>query len=338
MGAGALLAFAVTAVLAPVTMRAMRRYHVIDHPNARSSHVQPVPRGLGFALAVGALVALPFVPRLEGFPTWGLALPTAAYGILGLVEDVRGIRAIPRLVIQVAIALASLPFLLKGITGPSGWIVLFAVGVVLWLVGFVNSFNFMDGINGISIAQTLVAGSAFIIIGQTRSMESLSATGAIAVAVALGFAPMNYPRALGFLGDVGSYFIGAWLAVLVVIGLRAGVPFEAMLGSLAVYLADTATTFIRRVRMGEVWWTAHRSHVYQRLTAMGWSHEITTAFVAACMLLCGWLGSLSMVGSTPVRIAADGLLVTLLILYVTTPRRVTLRRERRGQALTGSPS
>ncbi|MEY2476033.1 MAG: hypothetical protein QOG87_1348 [Actinomycetota bacterium] len=329
MEGSALLAFGVTTALAPLTLIALRRYGVIDTPNPRSSHSQPVPRGLGFALAVGALVALATSNRLEGFPALGLAIPTAAYGVLGLIEDLRGVAAIPRLIIQVAIAVCALPFLLQDMTGPAAWMVIFAIGTVIWLVGFVNSFNFMDGINGISVAQTLVAGAAFVIIGQTREFDVLSAAGAIAVAVALGFAPMNYPRALGFLGDVGSYFIGAWLAVLVVIGLRAGVPFEAMLGSLAIYLADTATTLIRRLRMHEKWWAPHRSHVYQRLTEMGWSHEVTTAFVTAMMLLCGLLGTLSMVGSLPVRGVADIALALTLVFYVTTPRRITLRRERR---------
>lgn len=329
MDASAPLAFAVTAVLAPLTLLAMRRYRVIDEPTARSSHTEAVPRGLGVALVVGALAALPLIPRLEGFPMTGLAVPTAAYGVLGLMEDIQGVATMRRFFLQALIAVASLPFLLEDLTGPIAWKASFAVGVVLWLVSFVNSFNFMDGINGISVAQTAVAGAAFVIVGQTAEIDSLTAAGAISIAVAVGFAPMNFPRALGFLGDVGSYFVGAWLAVLVVVGLRRGVPFEAMVGSLAIYLADTATTLVRRIRMGEEWWAPHKSHVYQRLTQMGWSHAGTTAFVASAMLICGFLGSLSMVGSDAIRLAADISLVGVLVLYVTTPRRLTTWQERR---------
>jgi UDP-N-acetylmuramyl pentapeptide phosphotransferase/UDP-N-acetylglucosamine-1-phosphate transferase len=170
-----------------------------------------------------------------------------------------------------------------------------------------------------------------MLVGTDSHFSVLTTGGAIAVVVVLGFAPFNYPRAVMFLGDVGSYFLGAWIAVLVVLGLRRGLPFEAIVAPVAIYLADTATTLARRVRMRERWWQPHRSHVYQRLTAMGWSHMFTTAFVAGAMLLSAMLGTLSLVASPVTRVVSDVAMVAVIVGYVTTPRRVTLRRERRGQ-------
>jgi|SRR5581483_1157360 len=331
------LAFGLSLVLAPLTLLFLRRRRILDHPTERSSHDRPTPRGGGFALAVSAVAAVAVSNSLSGTPAAGLIVATAGFGLVGLGEDVWGIRPTRRLVLQFLVAAAALPWLADDLTGALLWKVSFCTGVVVWLVAFSNSFNFMDGINGISLAQTFVAGSGFVIIGTARTFDTLTAGGLIAIAVALGFAPLNFPRARVFLGDVGSYFIGAWIAVLIVLGLRGGAPIEAMGGLVAVYLADTTTTLVRRIRMGERWMEPHRSHVYQRLTAMGWSHAFTTAFVAGAMLLCAALGTLSMVASTATRVAADAGLALVLVAYVTMPKHVIGWHDRqRGKAVAAT--
>jgi UDP-N-acetylmuramyl pentapeptide phosphotransferase/UDP-N-acetylglucosamine-1-phosphate transferase len=338
MDSSAFVAFGSALVLAPLTTKALRRFDILDRPSDRSSHAEPVPRGVGLALAVAALVGLAISNRISGASAIALGIATVGFGLIGLIEDIRGIPPAPRLALHAVAAAAALQWLTVDVTGSSLWRVVFAAGVLVWLVSFVNSFNFMDGINGVSVAQALVAGIAYLIVGWTVNLNVLSAGGAIIVAVALAFAPLNFPTARCFLGDVGSYFIGAWLAVLVVIGLRAGVAPEAMLAPTGVYLLDTASTLVRRVRMGESWWQPHRSHVYQRLTDLGWSHTTTTAFVAGMILACSVLGTLSLVGSTPTRVAADAGIGLALAFYVTMPRRVTLRRETRTAVARELPS
>ena len=98
---------------------------------------------------------------------------------------------------------------------------------------------------------------------------------------------------MAFLGDSGSYFLGGWLAVLVVVGLRADLPAEAVVAPLVIYLADTGTTLIRRIRQGERWWEPHRSHAYQRLVIAGWSHRRTTVLVTVAGLACAALGGVA---------------------------------------------
>ena len=122
--------------------------------------------------------------------------------------------------------------------------------VVVFIVGYVNAFNFMDGINGISAAQTIVAGVFWWALGSGEQLDGLSTGSAIVVGATLAFVPFNFPKARVFLGDVGSYFLGAWLAVLAVMALRADVTPEAVLAPLGIYLADTGATIARRVRRG----------------------------------------------------------------------------------------
>jgi UDP-N-acetylmuramyl pentapeptide phosphotransferase/UDP-N-acetylglucosamine-1-phosphate transferase len=248
-----------------------------------------------------------------------LVSAAAVLGVVGLVDDVRGIGPIPRLGLQVMAAALCLPWLLEGLTGSGAWRAALALGVLLWLVAYVNAFNFMDGINGMAVAQVVVAGGAWYLVGR-HTHASFFALGAIVMAgAALGFAPFNFPGARMFLGDVGSYFLGAWVGVLAIVGVRSGVAAEAVLGPLAIYLADTGSTLVSRVVQGQPWYAAHRDHVYQRLVRGGQPHSRITALIALAMTGCAALGAVSVGRSTVLRVGADVALAGVLAGYLTAP-------------------
>ena len=152
----------------------------------------------------------------------------------------------------------------------------------------------MDGVNGISGAHALIAGVAYACYAEWGGHPFLLAA-SLAVAVsALLFLPWNAGRARVFLGDAGSYSLGAALAVLAADAVLRGVPVEAVLGPLALYLADTAWTLQRRIRAGERWLQAHRTHVYQRWCDAGWSHQEVTLLTGAVTILLTLLGTISL--------------------------------------------
>lgn len=320
-----LTASAVTLATAPLVLAFLRRRQLLDHPNDRSSHTTPTPRGGGIAVAAGCLAAAAAASTttattgLTGDARTAILLAAVAFGAIGLVDDLRGIPAVIRLATQLAAAAATAPWLLRDLTGPGLWQLVFAVGTVVWLAAYVNAFNFMDGINGISAAQAIVAGGAWWVIGRSQDVDALAAAGLIAAAAAAAFLPFNFPHARMFLGDVGSYFLGAWLAAAAVVGLRSGVAFEAVFAPLALYLADTATTIVRRIRRSDPWHTAHRDHAYQRLTALGWTHARTTTAVAVTMAVCATLGAVSLTGTLAARVAADAALAAILVAYLAAP-------------------
>jgi UDP-N-acetylmuramyl pentapeptide phosphotransferase/UDP-N-acetylglucosamine-1-phosphate transferase len=215
------------------------------------------------------------------------------------------------------------------------WQAAFSCGVLLWLVAYTNAFNFMDGINGISVAQVVVAGAAWWALGVHEHAHDLATAGAMVAAAGLAFAPFNAPtRARMFLGDVGSYFLGGWLAATAVIGLRSGIPPEAILAPLALYCADTSTTLIRRIRRGEAWTQPHREHRYQRLVQSGWSHQQTSLTVALAMAICAGLGALSITGSLALRVVGDALIGIILVGYLMKP---VSRSRRHGSAGSRAP-
>jgi UDP-GlcNAc:undecaprenyl-phosphate/decaprenyl-phosphate GlcNAc-1-phosphate transferase len=281
----------------PPTIALLRRHAVIDVPGGRSSHSVPTPRGGGAPIAVGLLVAALVAPSTGGA---GLAFAVAVgfFGLLGLVDDLRGLPAVSRLALQAAGAAVTATLLVMRLRLPVFVLIVAALAAAAWLVGFVNVFNFMDGVNGISGAHALVGGVAYACLAGWRHDGFGVAAGLALAAGAAAFLPWNAVRARVFLGDVGSYSIGAALAVLAVRLIVDGVPAEAVAGPVAVYLADVAWTLQRRIRRGERWLEAHRTHVYQRWCDAGWSHAEVTLLTSALTVLLCLLGVAGAVGGT----------------------------------------
>lgn len=325
------IASAASAVLTPLVIVALRRRGILDHPNARSSHDVPTVRGGGIAFALACIVGTLASDANIGRVGTGVLVAASALGLVGLLEDLRGIPAGPRFGLQILSGALALVWLLAGVGGNVLWQVVFGLGCLAALSSYVNAFNFMDGINGISAVQSLIAGITWAWLGEIGDAPVLVWGGLALAGASLGYLPYNFPRAHIFLGDSGSYFIGGWQAALVVAGLRAELPPEALGAPLAIYLADTGTVLVRRVRAGEVWHEPHREHAYQKLIRSGWSHVRTTlsvgAFVASCSLL--GLGSRYSLG---VRIAADAALAGVVLLYLAMPR-LTERRSVRARSV-----
>ena len=311
-----------------LTLRVLGRRAVLDVPNQRSSHSRPTVRGGGIGLATGTLVVLA-ISHTDLVGSAGLALVIAGlgFGAIGLVDDLTSALAVTvRLMLQLVAAAAVVAVLWEHTS--QGMLLAALVGALaaLWIIAFVNAFNFMDGINGISCAETIVAGVAFGLLARHEHQLALQAAAFALVAGSIGFAPFNFPTARIFLGDVGSYFAGAWLAVLVVIGLRGSIPAEAMVAPVVLYVADTGVTLVRRMHRHEAWHQAHRQHTYQRLVDLGWSHTQTTGLVFALVTLCSVFGSVSVLGSVPGRVAADCAVVVLVAGYLVLPQLIARRR------------
>lgn len=322
------VALGLSGLLAPLALALLRRGQVFDHPTERSSHASPIPRGGGVAVAVGALVALAFTSSAPTMERTAIALCAAMFGLVGLLDDILGIKALQRLAIQFAVAAMAATFLLDALASPQIWRVLLTAGVVLWLVAFVNAYNFMDGINGISVVQAAGAGAVWLVAGTIADSVVLAGGGVIIAGASLGFAPFNVPQARMFLGDVGSYFVGAWLAAVAVLAVRSGVPAEAVVAPLVIYLGDTGLTLARRLARGEAWYLPHRGHTYQRLSDAGWTHMRSSTFVAACVLACGLLGTVSLADSLVARIAADVAILAVVGAYLASPAWLPRSRPR----------
>jgi UDP-N-acetylmuramyl pentapeptide phosphotransferase/UDP-N-acetylglucosamine-1-phosphate transferase len=310
-----------------VTIPLLRRAAIIDVPGHRSSHTVPTPRGGGIAIAAGLLAAAGIIGSAKAIV---FAFAVAAFGLLGFAEDLRGLTAGRRLIMQTVGGIMVAVVLVSDLARPPIVLVLLVALVAAWITGFVNVFNFMDGVNGISGAHALVAGVVYAGLGWWRHEGFLLPAGSAVAVSALVFLPWNAGRARVFLGDAGSYALGAALAILTAYAVRDGIPVEAALGPLVLYIADTAWTLQRRIRAGERWLQPHRTHVYQRWCDAGWSHQRVTVMAAATTVLLSLLGAASLVGDLPLRAAADLAGAVVVITYLRSPALLARRLVRAG--------
>ncbi|MGN0064107.1 MAG: glycosyltransferase family 4 protein [Nocardioides sp.] len=282
-----------TGLLVPV----LRRAQFMDVPNHRSSHSRPVPRGGGLAVVLTLVVALLVFGR-EG-DAWPVVLGAMlVMAGVGLADDLWSLGSGVRLALQIAAGVALAAWAVH--SGVSLW---WAPVLVVGVAGYINAFNFMDGVNGISGLTAGVVGAWWWVVGAREELGLVTVLGAALLGASLGFLPWNAPRARVFLGDVGSYGIGLVVVALSVVAWVGGVGPLAAAAPLVVYCADTGWVLVKRARGGRSLTEAHREHVYQRLTDHGWPHLASAAFCAlAVAAVCA--ASLLSDGSQLLAVAA----------------------------------
>jgi UDP-N-acetylmuramyl pentapeptide phosphotransferase/UDP-N-acetylglucosamine-1-phosphate transferase len=258
---------------------------ILDRPVERSSHTTPVPRGAGLAL-VPALAAGALALSLAGAAppgTMPIIVVALALGLVSWCDDVRSLPIVARLAahaVAVAIGLAAWQegAVFQGVLPP---FVDRAAAGLLWL-WFINLYNFMDGIDGITGVETaaLGIGTALVLMVAGASNDGTAFVAIAAAAVALGFLRWNWHPAAIFLGDVGSVPLGFVLGWLLLLLAGRGLWAAALILPL-YYLADASITLARRIKRREPFWRAHREHFYQRALAGDGDHAAVARRIAA---------------------------------------------------------
>ena len=254
------------------------RRRLLDHPIARSSHVQPTPRGGGIAFVLVSVVASAFGLLSAAFtPLMATPLFALPLAVVGLLDDRHNLPVSWRYGVQLATALGVV--LLSRLVVPSldFWPVL--VLLVVAVTAVINFTNFMDGLDGL-VAGCMAVAIAFAAYELAAPWPIWALVGAL-----LGFLLWNWSPAKVFMGDVGSTFLGAVFAGLV---LQATSWSEA-LGLLLVatpLLGDAFVCVLRRMLVGQRVFQAHRLHLFQRLHQAGWPHaRVSILYIAAIAVL-----------------------------------------------------
>lgn len=322
LGRVGVLAFAVSLAATPAVTVALAARNKLDHPNARSSHDRPVPRGGGLATIAATLVGTLSV-GVPGRPISALLAAGFLLGLLGAVEDFWGVKATYRLGMQLCVGAITGVVLSQADNAVARPLqVLIVAGLV---AANCNAVNFMDGINGITSAKSIAAGVFFAVYGSMEHLVALQVGGVALAGAFLAFLPFNFPSAKVFLGDSGSYFVGGWIAALAGAGFVAGLNPIVLAAPFGLYLADTLTTVIQRLRRHEPIMDPHRSHAYQRVVQAGWSHTRTTALVFGLIALHGALALAVATSSGWLQVLAGAVIVGTLTLYLRLPQLVAAR-------------
>jgi UDP-N-acetylmuramyl pentapeptide phosphotransferase/UDP-N-acetylglucosamine-1-phosphate transferase len=304
--------------------------HALAKPNARSSHRIATPQGAGIAVIAATLAVAAIIIACAGKMEPGI--PAAVFGAtlflaaVGLADDIKSIQVLPRLTLQ-AIAVGVVVWAGSGDLRIIPACPLWVERGLLVLAGlwFVNLVNFMDGLDWMTVAEVVPVAGAVVVLGLLGELPFSTMIVAAALGGAMaGFAPFNRPVAKIFLGDVGSLPIGLLLGWCL-LQLAYHQQFIAALLLPLYYLSDATVTLLRRVIRREPFWTAHRSHFYQRATDNGFTvwrvvGEVFALNVALAVLALG--SALSPSIMLRIAMLAAGGIATAFLMYRFSQRRI----------------
>jgi UDP-N-acetylmuramyl pentapeptide phosphotransferase/UDP-N-acetylglucosamine-1-phosphate transferase len=278
----------VISFMAVAVIKQLFSQQLLDVPNERSSHTQPTPRGggLGFIIsfAITSSIAFVFIHSINPSLSFWIALIPLI--VIGILDDLQGMPALIRYLVQFSCACIAIayfgafpqPWLTElGLVGQIMAIILTLIG----MTAMINLYNFMDGLDGIVAGCSAVEISFLAIYLEQPILWLL-------VAALMGFLWWNWSPAKIFMGDVGSTFLGAIIAIAL---LNNHGNVGAAWSALAIVLplmGDAIYTLVRRLLRRENLFQAHRSHLYQRLQQSGWTHaQVASTYILLNLLIAG---------------------------------------------------
>ncbi len=307
--AGFLFSFIGAAIFVPLSILLARKFDVLDYPKARKVHRLPLPRwggvGIYMGFATGIFAIYHIFPSFKEFlqqsyknlllekQFWGVILGSSVAMVMGAVDDKKNIRAITKLLVQIIAAYVAMDYgvrifalnipFYKTINFPQ-W---FSQAVtVLWLIGFMNTINLADGLDGLAGGIVFIASLTFFTVSliqkQTASFGlanqlTLSAVFAIIVAgTSLGFLIFNFPPARVFMGDSGALFLGFMLATISATGALKSTAFLSLfipIIVIALPILDVCLSIFRRWRKGVKLSTPDKEHIHHKFLKFGWTQR-----------------------------------------------------------------
>jgi UDP-GlcNAc:undecaprenyl-phosphate GlcNAc-1-phosphate transferase len=311
-------AFLTTLLALPFWRKWCLRTNLVDDPGHRKIHNSPVPLAGGFAVLTGILLPLAAGAVLlelglvkissAGLIVHGLdrralelavlALGAVAITILGWLDDKHELRALPKFIGQLLIAVA-VAAVCKRITLFIPSVAFSYTITILWLLTVINAFNFMDNMNGLCAGLGAIGAFIFAFIAATDGEYLVAITGFLMCGALVGLLPWNFPNARAFLGDAGSHLVGYLLAVMAILPHfytkqnPRPLAVLAPLFVLAVPLLDLAQVSLFRTLKKKPFWLGDTNHLSHRLVRAGLSrtHAVLLLWLVAAIIgaIACWL-------------------------------------------------
>jgi UDP-GlcNAc:undecaprenyl-phosphate GlcNAc-1-phosphate transferase len=283
------VALFVSMVATRLAMAAARHFGVLDHPGELKVQDLPIPYLGGVGVAAALVVA---VLATSARHEVRLLIPVGLALALGAADDVAVLSPWLRLAGELAIG-GSIAWLVPVRLGWAGFPL-----VIIAVVVLINGLNMIDGLDGLAAGVTIISalGFAVVLAGGASRTSALALAGAV-----LGFLVWNRPPARIYLGDGGSYLLGAALACLLALAWRTAVPLHRSVAALALVIypaGELALAVVRRLRAGQPIFAGDRAHLYDQLVDRGRSEPVASltciglqAAVAVPVLIASQLGS-----------------------------------------------
>lgn len=296
------LAYAVTLAATPLTTRVAHRFGILDRPDVEGSgyknHLHAMPYLGGVAIFLGVLSTAGLL-SVEHWPAADHEIPrflvaigiAVGLGLVGLIDDVRRLTLVARLVAGIGAAVAAWELGFRVQAFPSASLN-FALTVV-WIVGITNAFNLLDNMDGLSAGLAGIGASSFAVMGFLEGQPQPTIVAAALAGGAFAFLTHNRHPAKVFMGDAGSLFLGFLLA-LIGIELRFDnllkVTFLVPVVVLGVPIFDTTIVVLSRVKNRRPIFRGARDHVSHRLVRMGLPIKTAVGVLYWAGFCLGWLG------------------------------------------------
>lgn len=266
-------AFLLAFILTPLTIRLTTRFGWLDQPAPRRLHSTPTPRHGGIPIFVAFLAAVLVTwsfPRndvAEPLKLAGLLLGLTLVAVVGAYDDARELKPWPQFLAQFLAAgiAVGAGVMIDKVPNPLGgdlWLGWLALPfTIFWIVGMMNTINWLDGLDGLAAGVTAIAGAVLFLHTFRLEQFSLALLPLALAGAVLGFLIFNFPPARIFLGS-GAPLLGFALGVLSIIG---GAKVATALLALAIPILDVAWQILSRIRAGRSPFEADRGHLHHRL-------------------------------------------------------------------------
>jgi UDP-GlcNAc:undecaprenyl-phosphate GlcNAc-1-phosphate transferase len=347
------IATVAAAALTPLVRLLAFRIGAVAVPGARHIHKRTTPRLGGVAIFVAfmlPLVALFFVNsdvalavRQQPLHVFGLLVGAFAMCALGFLDDLKGVRALYKLLAQVAVAAfaygcgfrieeISVPFLGAAQMG------IFALPItVFWIVGIVNAVNLIDGLDGLAGGVVFFAALTNFVVAYIGGSVFVAALMACLLGGVLGFLFFNFNPARIFMGDSGSYFLGFVLATSAIVaggGQKATTTVSLLVPiiALGVPIFDTLFAIVRRFLERRPLFSPDRSHLHHRLIDMGMTQRraVIVLYGASVVLTVSAIAiSMGRDWQVGVAILASSVVLFGLVRFVGAFQHMHLRRRQK---------
>ncbi|MGB7875134.1 MAG: MraY family glycosyltransferase, partial [Anaerolineales bacterium] len=296
-----LLAVVTSLILTPLSIYLIRRLGLIDKPGKSTHKIHSVPTPLaGGTALILCLIILSSVLGLWGDKfTRALVIAAAVVYLFGLLDDMRGLSALPKLTGQIlasAILILSnvsvrfvdslsLPFL-----SPAVVMWLDIALTCFWLIGVTNAMNMIDSMDGIALGLSGIALLFFILVTSLSGQGYLTEISIILLGITVGIYFFNVTPARLFLGDSGSQTFGFLIAAIAMeyapVGFLPVSSWFVPILLVGMPIFDTSLVVYSRVRKGMPIYQAKLDHTYHRLIALGLDERraVLTIHVSAVLL------------------------------------------------------